>query len=119
MTCEDAKKILAPPLIFGDAKQIAALRFLNGPKPLPDVPDSEMCGGCEGMGINTDECNECSGEGTITCPSCDGEGHEISRCLDCDGQGWVEPAEEAARKANSRRRRLPPATQAALVGGEC
>lgn len=69
MTQDEAKKILSGPLIFGDAKQIEALRFLNGPK-------EQTAEGDEAPGRQV--CYHCNGEGTIEvecdCPICDGEG---------------------------------------------
>jgi RecJ-like exonuclease len=82
MTPDEAKAILSGPLIFGDARQIEALRFLNGPKESTaehgpkDSPANRICQKCDGEGTFEEECDECDGRGVIDveCEMCDGTG---------------------------------------------
>lgn len=97
MTEAQALRDLAPPLIFGDAKQIAAHKWLERLneseerfKKCEEGPHSNVdaAGGCGCLENFPDEivsalkfrrnepcnCEMCDGEGTIECPECDGSG---------------------------------------------
>lgn len=75
MTEKEARLILSGPLVFGDARQIEALRFL---KALEDCPEAAQCSACEGEGTIEEECDECDGSGVI-----------YKKCAKCDGTGAV------------------------------
>jgi hypothetical protein len=66
MTRAEARLLLEKPLVFGDERQIAALRFLEK---------------AEGVGL----CESCEGSGECKCERCGAE-HD---CAECDGDGFV------------------------------
>jgi RecJ-like exonuclease len=78
MTESEAKAILSGKLIFGDAQQIEALRFLNGPKKETEIGADapKVCAHCNDEGEIEEDCDKCDGTGMINedCPYCDGTG---------------------------------------------
>ncbi len=73
------------------------------PPLLPDTPEREECGDCEGSG----DCACCDGSGTVECQnahcrrihdcdSCDGDG----QCADCSGTGYDDGEEGEQKKSD-------------------
>lgn len=69
MSTTEARAALKRPLVFGDAKQIAAIKFLA-----QEAEERET------------DCTACEGTGECTCSGC-GADHECGRC---DGTGKKE-----------------------------
>lgn len=77
MTAKEARQELERPLVFGDPKQIKAVRFIEQVNELHDK--------AKAAGIERDDlvCPECFGEGWRECPTCGNE----DECEKCDGSG--------------------------------
>lgn len=81
MTSKEALKELNDrPLVFGDEKQIAAVRFIESVEAAKEAVSK-----CKRKHKASDVCRVCDGYGTHTCPECDGE-HD---CEECDGSGTL------------------------------
>ena len=70
-----ARALLAPPLIFGNEDQIAAIRFLERIDACVDAILKCKHG--------SKLCDECGGDGEMECPTCYNE----SECDECGGSG--------------------------------
>jgi hypothetical protein len=71
MTVDQAKRILRPPLIFGNEVQIAAVHVIEALE--SGEPEEEK------------PCPECHGSGEIECDHCG----SIVACEECDGSGTL------------------------------
>jgi hypothetical protein len=93
MTIKEARERLKPPLVFGKAEQIAAVRFIEeyerAKAALENCPHGD-CDVCDGEG--TEECRVCAGSGRVECSECMGKesncdclkefSEEVKACLD-------------------------------------
>ena len=83
MTVQDARQILSGPLVFGDEKQIQAVRTIEKFEELEEKKK------------NAPNCEECCGKGEVECDHCDGTGYVD--CEECDGTGSDADARPGTR----------------------
>jgi hypothetical protein len=80
LTVEDARKLLRPPLRFGDPQQIEAVQLLESLETLRNIM------GASARYPDYVNCPECDGSGRSVCPNC---GWRNSECEECQGRGRI------------------------------
>lgn len=64
-SANEARHLLSGKLIFGDERQIAAVRFLEALELAEETGDDLVCDECDGSGVIEVECEKCGGMGTL------------------------------------------------------
>jgi hypothetical protein len=101
MTLTEAFIELNPPLHFGDARQIEAVRLIETIEACVDAIKScthqleQECVECGGEGKVPCECH-CGDEHTQECPMCEGDGVSVVSCCEHCLKPFGKPAKEMA-----------------------
>lgn len=110
MTLRAAFALLNPPLIFGNPKQVEALRqielvheCLASIEACEHDGENRDCPKCDGTGYTWCSCSECDNEHKRPCKTCDGEGtQEGDYCKLCLDRFPSDVYEEAVKMYKRR-----------------
>jgi hypothetical protein len=84
MTEKEAQRELRRKLVFGDDRQIRAIKFLDSLSScIEEIKTNPDCDECQGLGQFYQDCSQCSGSGCVECA----DGETLDACPTCDGSG--------------------------------
>ena len=84
MTEREAYQAIRRPLVFGDERQIQAVRLLDSIATcVEQLKENPECENCDGIGNYFQPCSECSGQGCDECT----DGEILEDCPICNGLG--------------------------------